>query len=97
VAHRERYAAGFDLALTRVRYLVIRQTGTAQVIAQGRLDTKSLYGWAVLATFLFVMSDFEATSDLAAAFAWLVLIAVFLLYGANMFSRIVNALAPTKG
>lgn len=42
---------------------------------------RSVIGWGVLSLFLIAGADIPATAELASAFAWLIFVAVLLLYG----------------
>ena len=58
-------------------------TGSADVTpARVSLSVgRSVIGWAVLSLFLVAAADIPATAELASAFAWLIFVAVLLLYG----------------
>lgn len=42
---------------------------------------RSVLGWGILSLFLIAGADIPATAELASAFAWLIFVAVLLLYG----------------
>lgn len=48
----------------------------------------ALFGWAVIAIALSIFADIESTSEVAVAFAWLILIAVLFNYGVKLFDGI---------
>lgn len=45
-------------------------------------------GWAVMFVTLIVFTDIEATSSLAVAFGWLILISIALAYGEDAFKNV---------
>lgn len=70
------------------------------------MTSQGFYGWGVLLIMLVAAADFEATSEIAAAFAVLLLVSVLLIYGPAAFgwlSSVVGAPAavvpntPTSG
>lgn len=49
---------------------------------------RSVIGWGVLSLFLIAAADIEATAELASAFAWLIFVAVLLLYGPSALATL---------
>lgn len=62
---------------------------------KGDSVNQAIVGWGVIALVLFSMAAFDSTAGLAAAFAWLILIAV-LLINADTLLKIAGAL-PSGG
>jgi hypothetical protein len=56
------------------------------------MTPRFVLGWIVLAGFLIIASDFPATSELALAFAYLILISVLLVAGPDAFNNITTML-----
>lgn len=52
------------------------------------MTAQSLFGWAVVAIILSIFADIESTSEIAVAFAWLILIAVLFNSGIKVFDGI---------
>lgn len=50
--------------------------------------SRSVIGWAVVSLFLIAAADIEATAELASAFAWLIFVAVLLLYGPSALATL---------
>ena len=49
---------------------------------------RSALGWGVLWVVLIGLADIDTTAELASAFAWLIFVAVLLLYGPTAFANI---------
>lgn len=49
---------------------------------------RSVIGWGVLSLFLIAGADIPATAELASAFAWLIFVAVLLLYGPSALATL---------
>ena len=60
----------------------------------GASGAASLKAWAILAFVLFSAASFKTTQSLAAAFAWLILVAVVLVNGEQLL-KMVNTTAPS--
>ena len=56
------------------------------------MTPQSLFAWGVIAVTLSIFADIPSTSDLAVAFAYLVLLAVLFNSGAKVFDGITAAL-----
>jgi len=71
---------------------VDNQTGPAntdQVIS-------AMFGWAVLFVMLTVASDIPEIGKLAAAFAWLLLISITIIYGPDAFDNVNRFVDPSR-
>lgn len=49
---------------------------------------RSVIGWGVLSLFLIAGADVPATAELSSAFAWLIFVAVLLLYGPSALATL---------
>jgi len=73
-----------------------RPTNDATTAARVSLNLgRATLGWGVLFVMLVAASDFEATAELAAAFATLIFVAVILLYGPTALAN-VSSLVTTE-
>ena len=55
-------------------------------------EAKQLIAWGALFVAFVALADFGSTASLAAAFAWLLALSVFLLYGAEFFAKMLEAI-----
>jgi hypothetical protein len=81
--------AGPD-ALGRVRGKLDRTADTSQ----SGWTANNAFGWAVLFVFLIVMADIPATGELAASFAWLILLGILLLFGPLAATNVTRVFQP---
>lgn len=62
--------------------------GTTPVPATSEQIMQAVFGWAVLFVMLIVASDVPGLGDLAAAFAWLLLLSILIIYGPAAFNNL---------
>jgi hypothetical protein len=71
-------------------------SGKKPAIKSVDIGAQNLVAWALLAVMLSVASDMESTSDLAVAFAFLILIATLMVSGLDAIRIINTAIASGK-
>lgn len=59
------------------------------------MTAQGFYGWGVLLILLVAAADFDATADVAAAFAVLLLVSVLLIYGPAAFDWLTTVVGGT--
>lgn len=69
--------------------------GTTPVPATGEQIMQAVFGWMVLFVLLIVVSDVPGLGDLAAAFAWLLLLSILIIYGPAAFSNLTRLAGGT--
>lgn len=92
------FALGGPEGTNRVQNGIRRLKGEAPTARPSKSDPKlgvtTATGWAIMFLFLVVGADIPATSDIAIGFAWLILLVVALLYGADAFRNITRIGQP---
>lgn len=76
------------------RYLVGEGKAETPAANQSVFSPRSLFGWALMFVMLTILADFDATSDLAASFATLIMLTTLLALGPDALS---NVQSLTKG
>lgn len=58
---------------------------------------QAIFGWAVLFVIFIVASDIPEVGQLAAAFAWLLLLSIVIVYGPDAFNNVSRFLNQSTG
>lgn len=95
------FVAAGDQAVARagkVGTLLAGSTPTTGVGTHPPVNARMIFGWATLALFLVVGSELPGLGDLAAAFGWLIFLAIFLTEGGAAFDNLSGILnVPNTG
>jgi hypothetical protein len=72
-------------------------TGTSPGPATSDQVVQAMFGWAVLFVLTTVASDIPGIGELAAAFAWLLLLSILIIYGPTALANVQRLAANVGG